>query len=311
MIFIKVCEEDIHHDVYHLAKHDKEKNNKFFVQVEVHFADGAGGVIIRTSDDNPNLETTFLVLGAKSNNQNERPVKRSRPNDQDNGSCSGSSSGGSPFAGSTNSPAFSPQSSDTHASPHGSDPHGSPAFYKAQKLVVEELEAKRGYFEQLNGHVMKTGNGDIAYHIELKDQHDVGELGEGEIIGLTTDNQGTVKAAKMTSENAQEMFLKGVVAKSPYLEAKVPEDENVLTATICMLGMVPVLTMGPVDAGDALYPSRDEGMSGVAIPEYYIADRNHESCVGFALETIADCCDDEVNSVMALVSVMGGAYQVI
>ena len=57
----------------------------------------------------------------------------------------------------------------------------------------------------------------------------------------------------------------------------------VLTATICMLGMVPVLTMGPVDAGDCLYPSRDEGFSGIATPEYYLADRNNASSVGFAL----------------------------
>ena len=55
------------------------------------------------------------------------------------------------------------------------------AFLSAQRAVIDHLQSKHAQFDTLTfGKIIKTGNGDIAYHFELKDQEGAVELMEGE-----------------------------------------------------------------------------------------------------------------------------------
>ena len=44
-------------------------------------------------------------------------------------------------------------------------------YGKLQRLVCDVISAKVGKFDTIQGNVIKTGNGDIAYHFIIKDPH--------------------------------------------------------------------------------------------------------------------------------------------
>jgi len=85
----KICEQDIHHDIYLLVRQhpvDVEANNlnRFFVQVEVYVDDGVGGVVVCSSDQDPTC-ATFLVVGNKPRRRNHT-ANQHRVNGYGNGS---------------------------------------------------------------------------------------------------------------------------------------------------------------------------------------------------------------------------------
>ena len=78
------------------------------------------------------------------------------------------------------------------------------------------------------GKVMKTGNGDIGYHIRIKEPQLQPTFDEGEIIGIGTDSEGKPVLFKLTLDNAHEAFLRGVKTNSQWIEAHVPAHGGIM-----------------------------------------------------------------------------------
>ncbi|XP_057307187.1 uncharacterized protein LOC130645273 [Hydractinia symbiolongicarpus] len=184
------------------------------------------------------------------------------------------------------------------------DPSLTENFPHVQKLVTDMIEAKQGKFDRIYANtIIKSGNGDIAYHFKLKDQFSNEDFGEGEVIGFTVDRLGHVVIQKLTLHNAKDVFLMGVVTNSQYLECNFKQEGR--TATICMLGLVKVKVVGSVYQGEGLYASPD--LPGATVSQHHIEKRQQEehqhALIGHAFQKI-ECEDNKEHSVQALVSIV-------
>ena len=98
---------------------------------------------------------------------------------------------------------------------------------QARKVVADYVSARSANIGgTLYGRVIQTANGDVGYHVIIKDPDSQPKFDEGEVIGFTADDTGQTVLFKLTLENAHEAYLKGVVTKSQWIEAKVPPSDK-------------------------------------------------------------------------------------
>jgi hypothetical protein len=91
---------------------------------------------------------------------------------------------------------------------------------------VDHLEAQRANIEHLTfGYMLQTNRGDIAYHIRLTDQAQDQELTEGIVVGFFPLD-GKTKIEPLCSENINDAVMAGVISRSAYIEADVPEEKD-------------------------------------------------------------------------------------
>ena len=97
---------------------------------------------------------------------------------------------------------------------------------KYNKLDVENLKAAKLDVEGvLKANVFETSNGDIGYHFELNKETDKFE--EGEIVGVVGNSNGKCGAIqKLDFQNCRDAMAKGVITRSQYFEAHVPQDSK-------------------------------------------------------------------------------------
>ena len=97
----------------------------------------------------------------------------------------------------------------------------------AQNITTESLQVGTIYY----GRTIQTSAHDIAYIFDLK--FDDEEFEEGEVVGFVPktpnvdiesngDIHRQVAITKLTSNNAKEAVLKGVITRSQFLEAYCP-----------------------------------------------------------------------------------------
>ena len=55
-------------------------------------------------------------------------------------------------------------------------------FARVQQLVCDVIQAREGKFDTITGRLIKTGNGDIAYHFIIKDPHTHDSFKKGKFI---------------------------------------------------------------------------------------------------------------------------------
>ena len=97
----------------------------------------------------------------------------------------------------------------------------------ARKVVADYVSARSANIGgTVFGRVIQTANGDVGYHVIIKDPDSQPKFDEGEVIGFTTDDTGQTVLFKLTLENAHEAYLKGVVTRSQWIEAKVPQSDK-------------------------------------------------------------------------------------
>lgn len=90
-------------------------------------------------------------------------------------------------------------------------------------MVADHIKTKTLDVDGLVFGKMQTAQGDIAYHHKKQDPQAVFE--EGEIGALVPDEDDEKKhvIAKMNEKNLPNVVLAGVVTRSQYFEAHVPE----------------------------------------------------------------------------------------
>lgn len=172
--------------------------------------------------------------------------------------------------------------------------------FETGSVVANEIQTQTLQIDgAFLGHVIKTPNGDIAYHFYLNDQTESFE--EGEVVGFVQgEKRQTVQ--KLILGNCKDVKLKGVVTRSQYFEAQKPKLDDVRrTEKICMLGQVPVKVMGSVRAQDSLYSSTDH--PGVAVSYKKVQDiKSDISFIGVAMSTRLPADEESIGFVQALVS---------
>ncbi|XP_066920302.1 uncharacterized protein [Clytia hemisphaerica] len=199
-------------------------------------------------------------------------------------------------------------------SPSGSSGYGTTGdedVIHASTIVANHIKTKSLEVGNIViGNTIQTHQGDIAYHFPIQDCDEF--FKEGEVIGLfhcTKENKMMIK--KLTAATAPSASLKGVITRSQYLEAMKPKDPNVMTETICMLGIVPVKVLGKVNANDPLYASKSE--PGVAVSGYHSQthDISDDSLIGYAFEDHDAAHQHQIGFVNAGVSVLNTASHIL
>ena len=103
------------------------------------------------------------------------------------------------------------------------------AFYQGasqlDQLVVKHLKAQQANIDKLSfGCMMQTSKGDIAYHLKLTNPDTYHNHEEGVVVGFFPDDEGMATIEPLTSENAPQAVMAGVISRSAYLEAHAPLD---------------------------------------------------------------------------------------
>lgn len=95
------------------------------------------------------------------------------------------------------------------------------------QLVVKHLKAQQASIDKLSfGCMMQTSKGDIAYHLRLTNPDTYKTHEEGVVVGFFPDHEGMATIEPLTSENAQQAVMAGVISRSAYLEAHAPSDKE-------------------------------------------------------------------------------------
>ncbi|XP_068741090.1 uncharacterized protein [Montipora capricornis] len=302
--------------VYKLAKYQMQVRNQFELLVQVEFSDD------EVSD---HVKSKPFMIKTKSNNDElaENLVchkgKRKRPH-----TCPGRSSRWSPVGKhqtirlDQHASHFGPDSTDlmSSLSPSSQRSRNSSSILEGNEsqldqLVVKHLEAQQANIGHLSfGCMMQTSKGDIAYHLKLTNPDTYHKHEEGLVVGFFPDEEGEATIHPLTSENAPQAVMAGVISRSAYLEAHAPleNDTTGQTDIVCVIGMVKVQVMGSVRTGERIYASTDD--PGKAIPESHLplgafVIRNH-TLLGMAMEGCKLRRYGEVNSVKCFVCIVLG-----
>lgn len=74
--------------------------------------------------------------------------------------------------------------------------------------------------------MMQTPRGDIAYHLRLTNPDLYQTLDEGVVVGFFADDEGTATIEPLSSENASQAVMAGVISRSAYVEAHAPSEKE-------------------------------------------------------------------------------------
>lgn len=98
---------------------------------------------------------------------------------------------------------------------------------QVDNLVVKHLKAQQANIERLSfGCMMQTSRGDIAYHLRLTNSDVYQTLEEGVVVGFFPEDDGPATIEPLSSENASQAVMAGVISRSAYVEAHAPLDTD-------------------------------------------------------------------------------------
>lgn len=96
------------------------------------------------------------------------------------------------------------------------------------ELVVNHLKAQQANIDILTfSCMMQTPKGDIAYHLRLTNPDLYQTLDEGVVVGFFADDEGVATIEPLSSENASQAVMAGVISRSAYVEAHAPSGNEI------------------------------------------------------------------------------------
>ena len=90
--------------------------------------------------------------------------------------------------------------------------------------MCQQLEAEFAKIKTLEVEQIQTANHDIAYYIKRKNPNERYE--EGDVVGFFESRGGDTVIDLLTSENAHEARLAGVISRSAYLIGNTERYDN-------------------------------------------------------------------------------------
>ena len=94
------------------------------------------------------------------------------------------------------------------------------------RFICQHLEAEFARITTLEVEQIKTTNHDIAYYIKRKYPGDKSSFEEGDVVGFFESSTGDTVIDLLTSENAHEARLAGVISRSAYLKGKAGRSDR-------------------------------------------------------------------------------------
>ena len=94
------------------------------------------------------------------------------------------------------------------------------------RFICQYLEAEFARIKTLEVEQIKTKNHDIAYYIKRKYPEGESPFEEGDVVGFFESPTGDTVIDLLTSENAHEARLAGVISRSAYLEGKAGQSDS-------------------------------------------------------------------------------------
>ena len=94
------------------------------------------------------------------------------------------------------------------------------------RFICQYLEAEFARIKTLEVEQIKTTGHDIAYYIKRKYPGDECPFEEGDVVGFFESETGDTVIDLLTSENAHEARLAGVISRSAYLKGKAGRSDR-------------------------------------------------------------------------------------
>jgi len=213
-------------EVYRLEKTKGTEYNRFQLKVYLQFVDGSHAVL---------FPYEFVLKSGKTVKSLPTTCLPSRP---------------SSFSGGVSLAASSQQDhSDTHYS----------------RLMCQHLEAEFSRIKFLEVEQIQTANHDIAYYIKRKYPDD-SPFEEGDVVGFFESVHGETVIDLLTSENAHDARLAGVISRTAYLVGNTGRNDRERNDAdlVCIIGEIKVKVVGKVRPGEHIYTCSSDKYPGTA-----------------------------------------------
>lgn len=178
------------------------------------------------------------------------------------------------------------------------------------RFICQYLEAEFARIKTLEVEQIKTTNHDIAYYIKRKYPDDENTFEEGDVVGFFESPTGDTVIDLLTSENAHEARLAGVISRSAYLKGKAGrfDRENDDADLVCIIGEIQVKVIGKVRTGELIYTCPSDKFPGTATASHELGNRR-QTLIGYAMGESSGPGVSKVDCLVSLILSIGAKEQ--
>lgn len=198
-------------------------------------------------------------------------------------------------------PSPHPRISENRVSTPESPPQGPPDAHHTTRFMCQYLEAEFSRIKTLEVEQILTRNHDIAYFIKRKDPDGI-PFDEGDVVGFFANDKGEAVIDLLTSENARQARLAGVISRSAYLKAHTGrcQSETRDADLVCIMGEIEVKVVGKVRTGELIYTCPSAKFPGTATAKH---DQGmfRQTLLGYAMGETSGPGVSKVNCIVSLV----------
>lgn len=194
-----------------------------------------------------------------------------------------------------------PRISENRVSTPESPPQVPPDAPQTTRFMCQYLEAEFSRIKTLEVEQILTRNHDIAYYIKRKDPDGI-PFDEGDVVGFFANDKGEAVIDLLTSENARQARLAGVISRSAYLKAHTGrcQSETRDADLVCIMGEIEVKVVGKVRTGELIYTCPSAKFPGTATAKRE-QGMFRQTLLGYAMGETSGPGVSKVNCIVSLV----------
>lgn len=168
------------------------------------------------------------------------------------------------------------------------------------RLMCQQLEAEFAKIKTVECEQIRTKNHDIAYYIKRK--HDESEFEEGDVVGFFVSATGETVIDLLTSENAGDARLAGVISRSAYLVGNTERNDSERNDAdlVCIIGEIEVKVVGKVRTGECIYTCPSDKFPGTATTQRHRGN-HRQTLLGYSLGESSSTGVSKVDCLVSLV----------
>lgn len=186
-------------------------------------------------------------------------------------------------------------------------PHQVSSDRRYSSFICQRIEAEVARISNLEVEQIKTANHDIAYYIKRQNES---PFEEGDVVGFFESETGSTVIDYLTSDNACEARLAGVITRSAYLVGNTEryDEEKDDADLVCIIGEIKVKVIGEVKPGELIYACPSNKLPGVATAIPGQGDERR-TLIGYAMGESSGPGVSKVDCIVSLVLSIGAKEQ--
>ncbi|XP_058954341.2 uncharacterized protein [Pocillopora verrucosa] len=186
-------------------------------------------------------------------------------------------------------------------------PRQVPPDSRYESFICQQIEADIAKIKDLEVEQIKTANHDIAYYVKRQNES---QFEEGDVVGFFERKTGGTVIDFLTSDNAHEARLAGVISRSAYLVGNTGQydEEEDDADLVCIIGQIKVKVIGEVRPGQLVYACPSNKFPGVAIATPEQGD-DRRTLIGYAMGGSSGPGVSKVDCIVSLVLSIGAQEQ--